>query len=71
VPITVHGATFEHGEPKALFKTRTFPPIVEVRYEYDVTRDGQRFLMGTILDGPRATPPAPTFLINWLAGLQR
>jgi serine/threonine protein kinase/Tol biopolymer transport system component len=71
VPITAQGATFEHGEPKALFKTRTFPPIVEVRYEYDVTRDGQRFLMGTILDGPRATPPAPTILINWLAGLQR
>jgi eukaryotic-like serine/threonine-protein kinase len=67
VPITGHGATFEHGEPKVLFKTRTLPPIVEVQFEYDVTRDGQRFLMGTILDGPNAMPPAPTIVLNWMA----
>jgi len=71
VAITGHGATFEHGEPKALFKTRTLPPIVEVRFEYDVTRDGQRFLMGTILDGPHAAPPAPTIVLNWMETLKR
>jgi Tol biopolymer transport system component len=71
VPITGHGASFERGEPKALFKTHTMPPIVEARFEYDVTRDGQRFLMGTILDGPGATPPPPTIVLNWMAGLKR
>src|SRR5204863_92245 len=60
VTIDGHGATFEHREPKALFKTRTLPPMVEVQFEYDVSRDGQRFLMGTILDGPHAMPPPPT-----------
>jgi hypothetical protein len=65
------GATFQHAEPKVLFKTRTLPRIEQVQWEYDVTRDGQRFVIATILDGPHATPPAPTILLNWMAELKR
>ena len=35
--------------------TRGFEP----QFEYDVTRDGQRFLIGNILDGPEGSPPRP------------
>jgi serine/threonine protein kinase len=71
VAIAGRGATFAPGEPKPLFKTRTLPRATEVQWEYDVTRDGQRFLIGTILDGPHATPPAPTIVLNWMADLKK
>ena len=71
VAITGHGAAFEHGEAKELFKTHTLLPTVEVRYDYDVSRDGQRFLIATILDGPHAAPPVPTIVLNWMAALRK
>ena len=71
VAVDGRGATFEHREPTPLFNTRTLPRVVEVVWEYDVARDGSRFLIGTILEGPHALPPAPTILLNWTAGLQR
>jgi Tol biopolymer transport system component len=58
------------GAPAALFKTHTLPRGAEPYFEYDVTRDGQRFLIGTILDGPNATPPRPVVALNWTAGLK-
>ena len=65
------GETFEHGAPKALFKTRTLARGSEPQIEHDVTRDGQRFLIGTILDGPNAAPPRPTVVLNWTAALRK
>jgi hypothetical protein len=65
VSIATRGGAFEASEPKALFTTRTLPRTEQVHWEYDVTRDGQRFLIGTILDGPNAAPPPPTIVLNW------
>ena len=71
----MHSATgvgaCEAGTPKALFMARTLPRSEQVQWEYDVTRDGQRFVMGSILDGPRAAPPAPTIVLNWMAAPKR
>jgi Tol biopolymer transport system component len=69
VAIKTNGATFEYGAPKALFTTHTLPRGAEPYFEYDATRDGQRFLIGTILDGPNATPPSPIVVLNWTEAL--
>ena len=71
VAITTTGASFTHDDPKALFRTRTLPPGTEAQFEYDVSRDGQRFLIGTVLDGPHAAPPPPTIVLNWSGELKR
>jgi Tol biopolymer transport system component len=39
-------ATFETGAPRALFQTRILP-TVEARNHYDVSSDGQRFLVNS------------------------
>ena len=52
-----------------LFQTRVLPAGAGASFEYDVTPDGQRFLIGTVLDGPNAEPPTPMILVNWHAGL--
>jgi hypothetical protein len=71
VQITTSGASFTHGEPKALFRTRTLLRGTEAQFEYDVTRDGERFLIGTVLDGPHAAPPAPMIVLNWSASVKQ
>ena len=38
--------------------------------DYDVTRDGQRFLVGTILDAPDATRPIAVVVLNWAADVK-
>ncbi|MGH9803167.1 MAG: TolB family protein, partial [Blastocatellia bacterium] len=59
--------TFEFARPKALFKTRLLPGHYNLGIEYDVTADGQRFLIGTLVD----EPPPVQVLLNWAAGLKR
>ena len=39
--------------------------------DYDVPRDGQRFLVGTILDAPNATRPSSIVVLNWTAELKK
>jgi len=62
------GAAFQAGVPHALFATQ-----VTVRtnnsFRYDVTRDGQRFLMVVPTAGVAAAPA--TVVLNWEAGLKR
>jgi serine/threonine protein kinase len=60
-----NGATFE--TPKALFKTRMLTGLIKPWIDYDVTADGQRFLIGTQVG--EATPVS--VLLNWSAGLKR
>ena len=63
------GATFSFDSPKPLFRTRVLPRAAETSAEYDVTRDGQRFLIGTVLDTPNSAVPRPVIVLNWPAEL--
>jgi hypothetical protein len=38
-------------------------------HEFDVSPDGQRFLMGTLIGEPTALPP--TVILNWSAILKK
>ena len=62
-----NSSTFEFAYPQALFKTRLLPGHYNVGIEYDVTADGQRFLIGTLVD----EPPPVQVLLNWAVGLKR
>jgi eukaryotic-like serine/threonine-protein kinase len=61
------GTEFEFNTPKALFKTRMLSWTLNV--QVDVSPDGQRFLIGTVI-GERTTP-APTVIMNWTAMLKK
>jgi hypothetical protein len=66
--VQTSGATFGHGTPKALFKTRMrwdAPMILGIHY--DVTADGQRFLIATMV---READPV-SVILNWTAGLKK
>jgi hypothetical protein len=60
------GASFEVGAVKPLFETRVVPTG---GYQYDVSADGQRFLIDTV---PEQAAPTPiTVVLNWTAGLKK
>ncbi|HEY4579582.1 MAG TPA: hypothetical protein VIG89_00985, partial [Candidatus Acidoferrales bacterium] len=59
------GSSFEVGIVKPLFDTRA----TGGRYPYDVSADGQRFLINT-LPGQATSSPV-TVVLNWTAGLNR
>jgi hypothetical protein len=60
------GRSFEVGVVKPLFGTRA--PI-GFRYPYDVSADGQRFLINTVPE--QATSSPITVVVNWIAGLKK
>jgi hypothetical protein len=62
-------AQFEFAAPKPLFKTRTLALEGGIFHEYDVSPDGQRFLIGTLIGDTKAQPP--TVILNWTAALKR
>jgi Tol biopolymer transport system component len=64
VAIKRSDSEFEFGSPTALFKTRMLGWGVNF-HEFDVSQDGQRFLIGTLIGD--STSPAPTVLVNWTA----
>jgi serine/threonine protein kinase len=68
VPVKASGAGIEFGTPHALFKTRLFGQQA-ILHEFDVTPDGQRFLVGTLIGEPKAPPP--TVILNWTAELTK
>ena len=60
------GSSFEVGAVKPLFQTHA---LNAARYPYDVSTDGQRFLVNT---APVQTTAAPiTVVLNWTAGLKK
>ncbi|HEY5839641.1 MAG TPA: protein kinase [Pyrinomonadaceae bacterium] len=63
------GTEFGFDAPKPLFKTRTLSLEGAIFREYDVTGDGQRFLIGTRI-GDTTVPP-PTVILNWTALLKK
>jgi hypothetical protein len=68
VAVTRSGGTIEFGLPAPLFKTRT-PSSGRTLGTYDVTPDGQRFLVGELLG--EASNAIPAVILNWPAIVQR
>jgi Tol biopolymer transport system component/predicted Ser/Thr protein kinase len=69
VPAKV-GATFEFGEPAVLFQTRAREPLSsEEIFTYDVSPDGQRFLINVNLE--QADSPPVSIVLNWRDELRR
>ncbi len=56
--------TLEVGAVRALFETRPQKP----GYVYDVSADGQRFLIATTFSEKNSSPV--TLVVNWTAGLR-
>jgi serine/threonine protein kinase/Tol biopolymer transport system component len=61
-------ASFEAGPPVALFQTQRRQPISALDvFSYDVSGDGQRFLIATKVDEANAAPLS--ILLNWASGI--
>jgi eukaryotic-like serine/threonine-protein kinase len=64
------GASFEAGTPVALFQTHRRQPLSsQDLFSYDVSSDGQRFLIANKLDEPNAEPLS--VLLNWASEIER
>ena len=68
-PVTT-GSNFDLGTPIALFQTSPRQPIsLNDRFVYDVSRDGQRFLINTPVKQAEAAPMS--IILNWPAKLNK
>ncbi len=68
VPVNPNDATFEFGSPSTLFTVRMLPFPQSTSRDYDVSPDGQRFLIGSVVNEARTTPV--TIVLNWAAGVK-
>jgi hypothetical protein len=72
--VPVSGATtLEVGTPVPLFSARMLggpSTVAGFRAQYDVTADGQRFLLNVPVDED-ASSPTITVVLNWAAGLRK
>lgn len=62
------GQSFEVDAPRPLFQTHAPSPGNLFRENYDVTGDGSRFLVNTLVEGSCST--AITVVVNWTSGLK-
>jgi serine/threonine-protein kinase len=69
VPYTVDKDSFQPGKPEVLFtdKFEMRAPLTS----YDVTPDGQHFVMFQFAGGRSAPSSAPTVVLNWLDEVRR
>ena len=67
VAVNPSNTTFEAVTPVGLFKTHLLPQLMGPGHDYDVTPDGQRFLIGTLVGAP--TPVS--VILNWTAEVKR
>ena len=63
--VNVQGTTLELGPVRPLFEARP----AWLGYAYDVTVDGQRFLVNTVGEQNASSPI--TLVLNWTADLKR
>jgi Tol biopolymer transport system component len=63
------GANFEVGAVRTLFAVRPRPMVTLGDYPYDVSADGQRFLVNTLVE--ETASAAITLVVNWTAGLKK
>jgi Tol biopolymer transport system component len=69
VPVTA-GANFDSGTPVALFQATAWQPVSSRDlFVYDVSRDGQRFLINTQVKQAETAPMS--VVLNWTATLNR
>jgi Tol biopolymer transport system component len=69
VPVKL-GSTVEAGQPVELFQTHMRQPIsAQDVFSYDVTSDGQKFLVNTKMDTPSAAPLS--VILNWTSELEK
>jgi serine/threonine protein kinase len=69
VPVKA-AANFEAGPPVTLFQTHTRQPISMMdAFTYDVSRDGQKFLINTRMDESNAAPLS--IILNWSSELEK
>jgi hypothetical protein len=64
------GTSFKSGSPVALFQTHRRQPVsfLDV-FSYDVSGDGQRFLIATKVDEANAAPLS--ILLNWASEMEK
>jgi Tol biopolymer transport system component len=68
-PVTM-GTNFDAGTPVALFQTTPRQPVLVFDlFVYDVSRDGQRFLINTEVKQAESTPMS--VVLNWPAKLDK
>jgi Tol biopolymer transport system component len=67
-PVNGQNSAFEKGAVRSLFNTRA-PSTINPRSAYDVSPDGQRFLVNTLADDDAAAPI--TLVVNWPALLKK
>ena len=60
------GETFVHGKPHALFEEPTRLTYAPYPVNYDVTPDGQRFLLERVRPG---NGPTISIVLNWTAAV--
>jgi serine/threonine protein kinase/Tol biopolymer transport system component len=64
------GTNFEAGSPVTLFQTRTRQPVSFMdAFSYDVTGDGQKFLINTRVDERNAAPLS--VVLNWASEMEK
>jgi len=63
------GSSFEVGAVKLLFQTTPLNFALGGRSPYDVSADGQRFLIITMAEQAASAPI--TLVVNWMAGMRR
>lgn len=64
------GSNFEAGSPVTLFQAHLRQSISAMDVDsYDVTGDGQRFLINTKVDEPNAGPLS--IILNWASEMAR
>jgi Tol biopolymer transport system component len=70
VDVTAHGPTFDVGVPRELFVMHISSiSMPGPRNIYTATKDGQRFLVSSLVGDPSASPT--TVVLNWTADLKR
>jgi len=64
------GSNFEAGTPVALFQTHTRQPISSMDlFSYDLTVDGQKFLINARVDEPSSAPLS--IILNWASEIEK
>ena len=64
-------ASFAAGKPRQLFEGHYLSAGGYARANYDVSPDGQRFLMLRPVEGEQAAPTQINVVLNWTEELKR